>query len=58
MKRALLVAAHELSVTIRRPAYVLTILGMPIMFGAVFGVMGLVTASSVTKIRPLGWLSM
>jgi len=52
MKRSLLVAAHELTVTIKRPAYLLTIFGMPIMFGAIFGIIGLVTAKSVMKIRP------
>ncbi|MFC1629278.1 ABC transporter permease [Gemmatimonadota bacterium] len=52
MKRALLVAAHELTITIRRPAYLLTIFGMPILFGAIFGIIGLVTAKSVMRIRP------
>jgi len=52
MKRALLVARHELSVTIRRPAYLLTIFGMPLLFVAIFGIMGYFTAKSITKVRP------
>ncbi len=52
MRRALLVARRELSVTLRRKAYLLTIFGMPVLFGAIFGVMGYVTAKSAMKIRP------
>ncbi len=52
MKRAFLVARRELYVTIRRKAYLLTIFGMPILFGGIFVIMGYFTARSVMKIRP------
>jgi len=52
MKRALLVARHELAVTIRRPAYLLTIFGMPLLFAVVFGVIGLLTAQAALKVKP------
>ncbi|GEM_PF-204534 len=52
MKNALLVARHELSVTIRRPAYLLTIFGMPILFGLIFGGVGLITARTAMKVKP------
>ncbi len=52
MKQALLVARHELSVTIRRPAYLLTIFGMPLLFGVIGGGVGVLTAVTATKVKP------
>jgi len=52
MKRALLVAAHELTVTIKRPAYLFTIFGIPLLYIIMFGIIALTTASSALKITP------
>ncbi len=52
MKRALLIAAHELSVTIKRPAYLFTIFGIPLLYAAMFGIIGLTTAKTALKITP------
>ena len=52
MKRALLIAAHELGVTIKRPAYLFTIFGIPLLYAVMFGIIGLTTAKTALKITP------
>ncbi|MFC1540242.1 ABC transporter permease, partial [Gemmatimonadota bacterium] len=52
MKRALIVAAREIAVTIKRPAYLFTIFGIPLLYAVMFGIIGLTTAKSALRITP------
>lgn len=52
MKRYLLVAKRELFVTIRRPTYILMILGMPLLIGGIWGIAILTAVVSVSKTTP------
>ncbi len=52
MKSVFLVARRELWVTVRRKAYLLTIIGMPVLFGGLIAVISYFTVRSAMKIRP------
>jgi len=52
MKRALMVAGREFSVTVRRPSYIFTAFGTPVLFALMIVVIGFITARQVTKVEP------
>jgi len=52
MKQILLVASRELSVTIRRKAYIFTVLGGPILFVAIYGIAILAAALTAGRLKP------
>lgn len=52
MRRALLVAARELQVTLRRKSYLFATFGTPVVFGLIFAVIAFLTAQSASKVTP------
>jgi ABC-2 type transport system permease protein len=52
VKRALLIARREFSVTVRRPSYIFTAFGTPILFAVLFGIIGFFAARSAGKVEP------